>query len=50
MSNKETARLASGLCREYGKRRGQAVAWDMYQVSAMTRGELYRVLRYIKNM
>lgn len=50
MTAKETSRLATGLCREYGKRRGTAVAWDMYRVSAMTRGELYRVLRYIKNM
>lgn len=49
MSSKESINLAEGLRREFGKKRGQAVAWEMYNAAALTRGELYRVLRLIKN-
>jgi len=50
MSNTETNQLAAGLSREFGKKRGSAVAWEMYNASALSRGELYRVLRLIKNL
>lgn len=50
MSYTQTLRIAQGLRREYGSKRAQAIAWEMYNAAAMTRGELYRVLRMIKNI
>ena len=50
MNREETEQLAAGLKKEYGSKRAAAIAWEMHNAAAMTRGELYRVLRLIKNL
>ena len=48
--NTDTIELAEHLLDEFGSKRAELIAWDMYTAAVITRGELFTIKRVIKNL
>ena len=46
----EAIELAEHLLDEFGSKRAQLIAWDMYTAAVITRGELFTIKRVLKNL